>query len=193
MRLGLDFLSVFEGDPDALIAVDSDEVHQLQPCVRRENGERLWHRLKGCDEGFNVSTLGLTFLNFLHHVIQPGFCFFKALAQAVEAFLVFGLVKGNVGIVVNALLHHIGNHLRFFQQLVLLLRQGRSVEEHGKHGQRIGDDAVLGSQQLVGSGEEAVLNVLIRQVRRLAMLVVIELVIALPDGLAVFAVGMPYL
>jgi len=55
----------------------------------------------------------------------------------------------------------------------------------------VGDDLVFGGQQLVCRRQESVLDVLIRQMRRGAMFIVVEFVIALPDGLAVFAVGMP--
>lgn len=55
----------------------------------------------------------------------------------------------------------------------------------------VGNDLILGGQQLVCRRQESVLDVLIRQVRRGAMFIVVEFVIALPDGLAVFAVGMP--
>ena len=69
--------------------------------------------------------------------------------QAVIAFLVLRLIEGDVGVFVNALLYHIRNQLRFFQQGDLFRFQLRSVKEQVHHLETVGNDLVFGGQQLV--------------------------------------------
>lgn len=191
MGLCLYFLTVFEGDADIVSAVDGGMVHQRMPVFDAELGERIWHFLKGFKEGFNVGSLQLHLLKLSHDRLQALLCSIKSVRKAVIAFLVFCLVEGDVGVFVDALLHHIRNQLCFFQQGGLFCFQLRSVKEQVHHFVTVGNNLILGGQQLVCRRQEGVLDVLIRQVRRGAMLVVIEFVIALLDGFAVFAVGMP--
>lgn len=143
------------------------------------------------EEGFNVGSLQLHLLKLGHDRFQALLCSIESVRQTVIAFLVFRLVEGDVGVFVDALLYHIRNQLRFFQQAGLFRFQLRSVKEQVHHLVDVRNDLVLGGQQLVCRRQEGILDVLIRQVRRGAMLVVIKFVIALPDGLAIFAVGMP--
>ncbi len=116
MGLCLNFLSVLEGEADVVDAVDDGEIHQRVPVFQIELGECFWQGLEALDEGFNVGSLGLHPIQLGHNRLKALLGGFESLCQALVAFLVFGLVKGNVGILVNGLLHHIGNKLCFFQQ-----------------------------------------------------------------------------
>ena len=107
--------------------------------------------------------------------------------------MVFGLVEGNVGIFVDALLNHIGDHLRFLLEFFLLSLQVGGVKEQGHHLPAIRDDRILGGQQLICRRQESLLDDVVGQVRSAAMLVAVEFVITLPDDLPVLAVGVPYL
>lgn len=191
MGLCLYFLTVLEGNADIVGAVDGGVVYQRMPVFGAELGEHIRQFLKGFKEGFNVGSLQLHLLKLGHDRLQALLGCIESVRQAVIAFLVFRLVEGDVGVFVNSLLYHVRNQLRFFQQGGLFRFQLRSIENQLHHLVAVGNDLVLGGQQLVCRRQESVLDVLICQVRRGAMLVVIEFVIALPDGLAVFAVGMP--
>ena len=191
MGLCLYFLTVLEGDADIVGAVDGGVIHQRMPVFSAKLGECVRQFRKGLEEGFNVGSLQLHLLDLGHDRLQALLCSIESVRQAVIAFLVFRLVEGDVGVFVDALLYHIRNQLRFFQQAGLFRFQLRSVKEQVHHLVAVRNDLVLGGQQLVCRRQEGILDVLIRQVRRGAMLVVIKFVIALPDGLAVFAVGMP--
>lgn len=112
MWLCLNFLSVLEGKADIVSAVDGGVFHQRVPVFQLELGERVRQGLEALKEGFNIGSLGLHPIQFCHNRLKALFCGFKALGQVVVAFLVFRLVKGNVGVFVNGLLHHIRNQLR---------------------------------------------------------------------------------
>ena len=67
------------------------------------------------------------------------------------------------------------------------------VEQERLHLSAVGDDRSLWGQQLVRRRKEVQLDFFIRQVWCLEPAVAIKFVIALPDGLAVLAVGVPHL
>ena len=93
-----------------------------------------------------------------------------------------------MGILPDGLLNHIGNHLRFFEELCLLRFQGTGVKQEGLHLSAVGNDLILGDQQLVCRRKEVALDFFICQMRCPTMFSAVKLVIALPDGLAVLAV-----
>lgn len=112
MWLCLYFLPVLEGEADIVGAVDGGVFHQRVPVFQFELGKRIRQGLEALDEGFNVGSLGLHPIQLGYNFLKALFCGFKALGQVVVAFLVFRLVKGDVGIFVNGLLHHIRKQLR---------------------------------------------------------------------------------
>lgn len=193
MGLCLDFLSVLEGKANVVDAVDGGEVHHAVPAFKGELRQCIRHLFKGIQEGSHVGAGRLLFLNLGGDFFQSGLGPVEALYQAVVAFLVFGLVQGGAGILLNSLLYHVGNHLRFFEELGLFCFQLGGFEQECLHLSAIGDDRSLCGQQLVRRRKEVQLDFFIRQVRCLASAVAIEFVIALPDGLAVLAVGVPHL
>ena len=143
----MDFLSVFEGEADVVGSVDSAVVHQPVPAIQREFAQLIRHACKGFQEILNAGPLGLHLMDFGCDRVQSGLGLFKTLGQAVVAFLVFGLVEGNVGILVDALLNHIGDHLRLLLEFFLLPLQVGGVKEQGHHLPAIRDDRILGGQQ----------------------------------------------
>lgn len=193
MGLCLDFLSVLEGKANVVDAVDGGEVHHAVPAFKGELRQCIRHLFKGIQEGSHVGAGRLLFLNLGGDFFQSGLGPIEALYQAVVAFLVFGLVQGGADILLNGLLYHVGNHLRFFEELGLFCFQLGGVEQERLHLSAVGDDRGLCGQQLVRRRKEVQLDFFIRQVRCLAAAVAIEFVIALPDGLAVLAVGVPHL
>ena len=143
MGLCLNFLSVFESKADVVCAVDGGVIHQRVPVFQLELGERIRLGLETLDEGFNVGSLGLHPIQLRHYRLKALLGGFKALCQAVVAFLVFGLVKGDVGVFVNGLLHHVGNELRFLQQRSLFRFQLGGVKEQVHHFTTVGDNFVF--------------------------------------------------
>lgn len=129
MELCLNFLSVFEGEADVVGTVDSGVIHQRVPVFQFELCERVRQGFEALKEGFDVGSLGLHPIQLGHNRLKALLGGFKALGQAVVAFLVFCLVKGDMGVFVNSLLHHIGDELRFFQQSGLFRFQLRGIKE----------------------------------------------------------------
>ncbi len=166
MGLCFYFLTVLEGDADIVGAVDGGVIHQRMPVFSAELGERVRQFLKGLEEGFDVGSLQLHLLKLGHDRLQTLLSSIELVRQAVIALLVFRLVECNMGILVNTLLHHIRNQLRFFQQSGLFRFQLGSVKKQFHHLVTVGDDLVFGGQQLVCRRQESVLDVLIRQMRR---------------------------
>ena len=156
-------------------------------------GQLIRHGCKGFQEILNAGPLGLHLMDFRCDRVQSGLGLLESLGQAVVAFLVFGLVEGNVCVFVDALLNHIGDHLRLLLEFFLLSLQVGGVKEQGHHFPAIRDDCILGGQELICRWQESLLDDVIGQVRSAAMLVAVEFVIALPDDLPVLAVGVPYL
>ena len=101
MDLSLDFLPVFEGEADVVGSVDSTEVHQPVPALQREFGQLIRHGCKGFQEILNAGPLGLHLMDFGCDRVQSGLGLLESFGQAVVAFLVFGLVEGDLGIFVD--------------------------------------------------------------------------------------------
>lgn len=189
----MDFLSILEGEADVVDAVNGGEVHHAVPAFKGELRQCIRHLFKGAQEGSHVGAGCLLLLNLGGDFFQSGLGPVEALHQAVVAFLVFGLIQSGASVLLNGLLYHVGNHLCFFKELCLFRFQLDGVEQERLHLSAVGDDRRLCGQQLVCRRKEVQLDFFIRQVRCLAAAVAIEFVIALPDGLAVLAVGMPHL
>ena len=149
MGLCLNFLPVLEGEANIVGAVDRGVFHQRVPVFQLELGERVRQGLEALDEGFNVGSLGLHPIQLCHDGFKALFGRFKALGQVVVAFLVFRLVKGDMGVFVDGLLHHIGNELCFFQKRGLFRFKLRGVKEQVHHLTAVGDDLGFLHQQLV--------------------------------------------
>lgn len=188
---GFHFLPVLEGKPDVVLGIDRGVVHQPVPSFQREFRQLIRQLFKGLQEGFVVGSLGLLLADLFADFLKASLGLVEPLCQGVVPFLVFGLIQSNVGVFVNTLLHHVGNHLRFLQELVVLCLKRSGVEEDGNHGVAVCDNLILRLQQLVHCLKEGGLNLLVRQVRCAAGLVAVVLVVAPPDDLPVFAVGVP--
>ena len=146
--LCFDLGAVFEGYPDVVLAVNGDVVHHRQPVCFPELRQRLPAPQlfqvgfdlvpSGRALGNQVSDLGVSGLG----LVEPGY-------QTIVPFLVFSLIEGNVCIFVDALLNHIGDHLRLLLEFFLLPLQVGGVKEQGHHLPAIRDDRILGGQQLI--------------------------------------------
>ena len=124
---------MLEGEADIVDAVNDGVIHQRVLIFQLELGEGIGQGLEALKEGFNVSSLGLYPIQLNHNRLKALLGGFKSLRQALIPFLVFSLVKGDMGILVKGLLHHIGNKLCFFQQRGLFRFQLGGVEEQVHH------------------------------------------------------------
>lgn len=95
MELYLNFLPVLEGKADIVGAVDGGKVHHAAPAFKGELCQCIWQGLEALKEGVNVGSLGLYPIQLSYNLFKALLGGFKALGQAVVAFLVFGLVKGD--------------------------------------------------------------------------------------------------
>lgn len=188
---GLNLLTILKGEADVVGAVDCCVIHHAVPALKGEFCQGFRQLCEGYKEVIHAGAGGLLFFNLGSDRFQSGLGPLKALDQALVAFLVFALVKGDMGILPDGLLNHIGNHLRFFKELGMFGFQVAGAKQEGLHFSAIGDNRILCLQQLICRRKEVALNFFICQVWCSTMLVAVKLVIALPDGLAVLAVGVP--
>lgn len=149
MELCLNCLFVLEGEADIVGDINGGIFHQRVPVIQFKLGERVRQRLEVLKEDVNVGSLGLNPIQFCHYHLNALFGGFKALGQDVVAFLVFGLVKGDVSVFVNALLHHIENELCVSQKRGLFRFQLHGVKDKVYHLTAVGDDPGIVHQQLV--------------------------------------------
>ena len=148
MGLCFNLGAVLEGHPDVVLSVNGDVVHHRQPVCFPKLRQRLpvpqliqigFDLVLSCHAlGNQVSDLGVSGLG----LVEPGY-------QSVVAFLVFSLIEGNVSVFLDALLNHIGDHLRLLLEFFLLPLQIVGVKEQGHHLPAIRDDRILGGQQLI--------------------------------------------
>lgn len=99
---GFYFLPVFEGEADVVGSVDCTVVHQPVPALQCEFSQLIRHGCKGFQEILNAGPLGLHLMDFGCDRVQSGLGLLESFGQAVVAFLVFGLVEGNVCVFVVA-------------------------------------------------------------------------------------------
>ena len=142
-------MPVLEGEADVIGTIDSDVFHQRVPVFQLELGERIRQGFEALKEGFNIGSPGLHLIQLCHDRLKALLGGFKTLGQIVVAFLVLGLVKGDMSVFVNHLLHHVGNELRFFQQCSLFRFQLGGVKKQVHHLTAVGDDLGFAHQQLV--------------------------------------------
>ena len=96
-----DFLSVFEGEPHIVLAVDSHIIHQSAP----KGGLKLVNQFSLCQsfkEVFNRCPAGLLAADGLVQGFVPRLASIEPCGQSIIAFLVFDLVEGNMSIFVDA-------------------------------------------------------------------------------------------
>ena len=96
-----DFLSVFEGEPHIVLAVDGHIIHQSAP----KGGLKLVNQFSLCQsfkEVFNRCPAGLLAADGLVQGFVPRLASIEPCGQSIIAFLVFDLVEGNMSIFVDA-------------------------------------------------------------------------------------------
>ena len=116
MGLCFDLVTVLEGHPDVVLAVNGDVIHHRQPVCFPELRQRLPAPqvlqvgfdlvLPGHALGNQVGDLGVSGLG----LIEPGH-------QSVVPFLVFSLIEGDVSVFLDALLNELGSDVDLSFQL----------------------------------------------------------------------------
>ena len=82
------FLPVFEGEPDVVLGIDRDVVHQPVPSFQREFRQLIRQPFKGLQKGFVIGTLGLFLADLLGDFLKASLGLVEALRQGVVPFLV---------------------------------------------------------------------------------------------------------
>ena len=123
------FLAFFEVEEDVVLSVDHGVDRQPVPVVEGEFRQLIRQLLEGLEEGFAAGSLGFLLVDFRCDFLKISLGFLEPLREAIVAVQVFGLIQSDVGILINALLHHVGNHLRLLQELIVLGLQTRGVKE----------------------------------------------------------------
>lgn len=177
---------ILKGDPHIVLAVNRHEIHKAVPERRSEFCHQPFLLLQVGEEGFDCRLSGLLAAYLLGDNFQPCLCFIEPRHQPIVAFLVFGLVKDNMSVFVNVLLHEFGHHLHLALQFIALGLQRRGIEYRVLYSCKARNEAVLINNQLVCHRNEKLLDFILSQVRRGTFLVTLEFMIALPDDAAVF-------
>ncbi len=140
-----------------------------------------------------ADVLGLGFpLGFCRlELLQLGLGGFVPLCQAVVAFQVSGLVLCRGGIFLDAPLGQLGHHLHFGKERRNLAVQGAGVGQRRLHGAALIQQPLFIRHQRIEGIQEPGLDLLLSQVRCLALFFTGELAVASPDGAPVFVGGMP--
>lgn len=102
MGVCFDLGAVFGGHPDVFLAVDRDVLYHRQPVGIPELRERLpvSQLLK---VGFNLVPSGCALGNQIGDLGMSGFSLIEPGYQSIVAFLVLGLIEGNVGVLLDAM------------------------------------------------------------------------------------------
>lgn len=101
MPLCSDFLSVFEGEPHIVLAVDGHEIDQSAP----KGGLELIHQFSLCqgfEESLNRCSAGLLTVDGLIQGFISSLGGIESCSQPIVTFLIFELVKSNMGVFVDA-------------------------------------------------------------------------------------------
>lgn len=104
------FDPVLKGEPYVVSAVDHHEIQQAVPEHRVEFLHQPILFLYVSKEDFNPCLPGLLIAYLRAYRIQPDFGLVKPGGQAIIAFLVFILIQGDMRVLIDALLHELGNY-----------------------------------------------------------------------------------
>lgn len=147
--LYLDFLPVAEGEADVVLGVDGQVVDQPVEDIEGEFRQAVWRVFEGLDEVLISGFPGLSFLDFLAKIVNPGFEFVVPVGEVVVALLVGALVEDRAGVLLDVLLNRVGHDLRLIHEPVALGFEFVGFEEERKHLFAIRDDLRFRGEKLV--------------------------------------------
>ena len=124
-------------------------------------------------------------------LLQLGLGGFVPLRQTVVTFQIGGLVLGGGRVLLDAPFGQLGHHLHFGQKGRYLAVQGAGVGKRRLHGAALVQQPLFVRNQRIEGIQEPGLDLLLSQVRCLALFLAGELAVAPPDGAPVFVGGMP--
>ncbi len=108
-----DLNAVAEGEADAAIVTDRCMIQQLSPGLRVECRHLLWESAQGADELLRSGLGGNQGGDLPGHLVVLSLDAIISADQVIIPFLVFLLIKGNVGVFVDRGLHHFCEHAHF--------------------------------------------------------------------------------
>lgn len=187
----VDGLTVLEGKGHLAIGVDRGVIQQACPEAVTEHRDFIFLLLQEPQKVYHFALAGF-------HVADPvaDLAVFlldgvKALAQIVEAFLVFSLILCDRGVLPDAFFHHPGEQFHLAVEPFLLCQQVSQVEDCLDRSLASADGLRPRGQKDIGGGEEPGFDGHLVEVRRSAALFVFVLLVALPDRPLVDIVGVP--
>ena len=129
--LCFDFSAVLEGHPDVVLSVNGDVVHHRQPVCFPELRQRL-PTPQVLQVGFDLVLASHALGNQVGDLGVSGLGLIEPRHQTVVPFLVLGLIEGNVGVLLDAILNELGCDVDFRFQLRKLTIKGCSIEALGE-------------------------------------------------------------
>ena len=103
---------ILECDHDAGVLGDGHMIYHRQPVLIPEDCQRL-PLLQVRQEHLDSLPSGLSVCDLLGQLILTGFCGVEPSYQRIVAFLVFGLIEGNVSVFFDALLDELSSDVDF--------------------------------------------------------------------------------
>ena len=131
MGLCFDFGTVLEGHPDVVLAVNGDVVHHRQPVGFPELRQRL-PAPQLIQVGFDLVPAECALDNQVGNLDMSGFGLIEPRHKAVIAFLVFGLIQGDMCVLSDAFLNELGCDIDFRFKFGGFGFKVRGVEAFGK-------------------------------------------------------------
>ena len=126
MGLCFDLGAILEGHPDIVLAVERDEIYHRQPVGIPELRQRL-PAPQVLQVSFDLVLPGHALGNQVCDLGVSGFGLIEPGHQSIVAFLVLGLIKGNVGVLLDAILDELGCDVDFRFQLRKLALKGCGI------------------------------------------------------------------
>ena len=183
--------TILEGEHQPPIVVCRGLLHhrQPEPFVKLGNGIAALGQFKHKSADGICLYQPLVFL-FLE-CAQLGLCRIVSGHITVIAFGVLLLTLRAPGVFLDTPLGQLRHHRNLSEQLVQFRVNGSAVGEVVLHNAAVPQQSPLAVQQLVERYQKPGLDILLHQMRGAARFLTIELFVALPDGAAVLAVGVP--
>jgi hypothetical protein len=164
--------SVPESYRDLLVPAHRNELDHAAPKMAIKVTDSFFLTLEVSNEV--RQPLALRFLDGdggYDHIVQR-LCVIISSYNPVIAFPVFFLILRNAGVLLHEVLRHFHKHRHFFIQLALFFLQGSCDAERFANDLRIGDDLFPLGDQLVVRRYKRRLDLFLRDMGRLALLVV---------------------
>ena len=178
-----------KGQPPITVNSHGVDDREPKPVIKLREGLSVLRQFE--HKAANVLGLGFPLGLFRLEFLQLGFGGFVPFCQTIVAFQIGGLILCGGGILLNAPLGQLGHHLHFGKKRRNPAVQGAGISKRRLHGAALIQQLLFVRHQRIKGIQEPGLDLLLGQVRCLALFFAGELAVAPPDGAPVFVGGMP--